>query len=116
MLCPFCKKGDDRVIDSRPLDNAVVIRRRRECIDGVLEQQVSRISAAGDNHDIRRRAAFQREQILRDVRRGRMGGHQFAGADMDRLAVRAENEGDGEIGADLRRRRTQGIAGPGRRP
>ena len=33
MLCPFCKKGDDRVIDSRPLDNAVVIRRRRECLE-----------------------------------------------------------------------------------
>ena len=33
MLCPFCKKGDDRVIDSRPPDNAVVIRRRRECLE-----------------------------------------------------------------------------------
>lgn len=31
MLCPFCKKEKDRVVDSRPLDNAVVIRRRREC-------------------------------------------------------------------------------------
>jgi transcriptional repressor NrdR len=32
MKCPYCNAIDDMVIDSRPLDSASVIRRRRECI------------------------------------------------------------------------------------
>jgi transcriptional repressor NrdR len=31
MKCPFCGNNDTRVIDSRPLDDAMFIRRRREC-------------------------------------------------------------------------------------
>lgn len=31
MLCPECKKGDTKVLDSR--DEKVFVRRRRECID-----------------------------------------------------------------------------------
>ena len=32
MRCPFCKVSDkDKVIDSRPTDSGVAIRRRREC-------------------------------------------------------------------------------------
>lgn len=31
MRCPFCAKQDDMVIDSRPVDAADVIRRRRMC-------------------------------------------------------------------------------------
>ncbi len=33
MRCPFCKKDNDKVIDSRPLEEASTIRRRRECLD-----------------------------------------------------------------------------------
>jgi len=33
MRCPFCSSFDDQVIDSRPLDHASVIRRRRECLE-----------------------------------------------------------------------------------
>jgi transcriptional repressor NrdR len=32
MRCPFCGSSEDQVIDSRPLDQSSVIRRRRECI------------------------------------------------------------------------------------
>ncbi len=32
MKCPFCSSSDDRVIDSRPLNDFAVIRRRRQCI------------------------------------------------------------------------------------
>src|SRR5215831_4718939 len=32
MRCPFCKKNDDKVIDSRESTDAFVIRRRRECL------------------------------------------------------------------------------------
>ena len=31
MRCPACKVDDDRVIDSRPMEDGSVIRRRREC-------------------------------------------------------------------------------------
>ena len=31
MRCPFCKKADSRVIDSRAADDGNAIRRRREC-------------------------------------------------------------------------------------
>lgn len=31
MRCPFCKKEDSRVIDSRSADDGNTIRRRREC-------------------------------------------------------------------------------------
>ena len=31
MRCPFCKKENDKVIDSRAADDATAIRRRREC-------------------------------------------------------------------------------------
>lgn len=33
MKCPFCGSLDDKVIDSRPLEEASVIRRRRECLN-----------------------------------------------------------------------------------
>ena len=32
MRCPFCGFDDSKVIDSRPTDEGVAIRRRRECI------------------------------------------------------------------------------------
>ncbi|MGF1677676.1 MAG: transcriptional regulator NrdR [Candidatus Methylacidiphilales bacterium] len=32
MLCPKCGKNEDKVIDSRPLKEGAVIRRRRECL------------------------------------------------------------------------------------
>ena len=31
MRCPFCKKENDKVIDSRSANDGLVIRRRREC-------------------------------------------------------------------------------------
>lgn len=31
MRCPFCKKADSRVIDSRAAEDGTTIRRRREC-------------------------------------------------------------------------------------
>lgn len=33
MKCPFCRKDNDRVIDSRASEDAFAIRRRRECLD-----------------------------------------------------------------------------------
>lgn len=32
MKCPFCGNNEDKVIDSRPAEDGLAIRRRRECI------------------------------------------------------------------------------------
>ena len=32
MRCPFCSADDDKVVDSRPADDAAAVRRRRECL------------------------------------------------------------------------------------
>ncbi len=32
MKCPFCGNDEDKVIDSRPADEGLAIRRRRECM------------------------------------------------------------------------------------
>jgi len=32
MRCPYCSYDEDRVIDSRPTDEGMTIRRRRECL------------------------------------------------------------------------------------
>jgi len=32
MRCPFCSADDDKVVDSRPADDAASVRRRRECL------------------------------------------------------------------------------------
>lgn len=33
MICPYCSRDNDKVIDSRSSEGGVVIRRRRECLD-----------------------------------------------------------------------------------
>jgi transcriptional repressor NrdR len=33
MICPYCGRDNDRVVDSRSSDGGVLIRRRRECLD-----------------------------------------------------------------------------------
>jgi transcriptional repressor NrdR len=30
--CPYCQADDDKVVDSRPLDESAAVRRRRECL------------------------------------------------------------------------------------
>jgi len=32
MRCPYCHGADDKVVDSRPAEDGVAIRRRRECL------------------------------------------------------------------------------------
>lgn len=47
MRCPACEERDTRVVDSRDLDDAVTIRRRRECTAcGVRFTTYERIEAA----------------------------------------------------------------------
>ena len=32
MRCPYCRADEDKVVDSRPADDGVAVRRRRECL------------------------------------------------------------------------------------
>ncbi|MET0894934.1 MAG: transcriptional regulator NrdR [Acidimicrobiia bacterium] len=32
MRCPYCANDDDKVVDSRPADDGMAVRRRRECL------------------------------------------------------------------------------------
>lgn len=72
MRCPFCKKDNDKVIDTRPSEDGSVIRRRRECINCSrrfttherLEEMPVRVVKKNG-----RREPFDREKILVGVRR-----------------------------------------------
>lgn len=67
MKCPFCGWNESKVVDSRPADDYVVIRRRRECekcskrfttYEKVEEMPLIIVKRDG------RREAFQREKII----------------------------------------------------
>lgn len=66
MKCPFCKKDNDKVIDSRSCQNDLAIRRRRECIEcgmrfttyeHIEEVSLKAVKKSGE------RVPFRREQI-----------------------------------------------------
>ncbi len=72
MRCPFCKKDNDKVIDTRPSEDASAIRRRRECLacnkrftthERLEEMPVRVIKKSG------RREPFDRAKILSGVMR-----------------------------------------------
>lgn len=72
MRCPFCKKDNDKVIDTRPSEDGGAIRRRRECLhcskrftthERLEEMPVRVIKKSG------RREPFDRAKILGGVLR-----------------------------------------------
>ena len=71
MRCPYCKKDNDRVIDTRTSDDGGVIRRRRECHCGRrfttherLEELPLRVVKKNGQ-----RQPFRREKVLAGVQR-----------------------------------------------
>jgi transcriptional repressor NrdR len=72
MRCPFCKKDNDKVIDTRPSEDGSAIRRRRECLEcnkrfttheRLEEMPVRVVKKSG------RREPFDRAKILGGVLR-----------------------------------------------
>lgn len=71
MVCPFCNKDNDKVIDSRSSEAGRVIRRRRQCLEchkrfttyERIEETVRLTVIKRDG----RREPFSREKILRGV-------------------------------------------------
>ncbi len=70
MRCPFCKKDDDRVIDSRSVNSGATVRRRRKCLACrkrfTTYEKVEEISLYVIKKD-GRREVFDREKIKRGI-------------------------------------------------
>lgn len=70
MRCPFCRYDNDRVVDSRSIQDGFVIRRRRECVHCKrrystyerLEEMAVKVVKKGDE-----REPFDREKIRRGL-------------------------------------------------
>ncbi|HHW41534.1 MAG TPA: transcriptional regulator NrdR [Syntrophomonadaceae bacterium] len=70
MRCPYCKKGESRVLDSRSVEDGNEIRRRRECLlcgrrfttyERIEEVPLWVVKKDG------RRELFDREKLLRGI-------------------------------------------------
>jgi transcriptional repressor NrdR len=70
MRCPFCKKDNDRVIDSRSANAGATVRRRRECLACskrfTTYEKVEEIALYVIKKD-GRRDVFDREKIKRGL-------------------------------------------------
>lgn len=72
MRCPYCKKENDKVIDSRTANEGIVIRRRRECeACGRRYTTYERIEET-PLYVIKkdqRRVAYDREKVMSGIRK-----------------------------------------------
>jgi transcriptional repressor NrdR len=84
--CPFCLADDDKVVDSRPADDAAVVRRRRECLacgrrftthERIVELPLMVVKRSGQ------REPFERAKLARGIERA------VAGSPIDTGAVQA---------------------------
>ena len=71
MLCPFCRKKDTSVVDSRPTEDGAAIRRRRVCACDRKERfttfervQFRELTVIKNNG---RRAPFDRDKIAKSI-------------------------------------------------
>ena len=69
MICPFCKKDDTSVVDSRPTEDGSTIRRRRLCNCGerftTFERvQFRELMVVKKNG---RKSAFEREKLSKSI-------------------------------------------------
>ncbi len=103
MKCPFCGNADTAVKDSRPFDDNLAIRRRRECTNcGQRFTTFERIQLR-DLKVVKRngeRLEFEREKLERSVRialRKRPLENDAIEQMISRIVQTLEASGDGEI-------------------
>ena len=91
MICPFCKKDNDKVVDSRAIGS--YIRRRRECVECgrrfstreyVELQPLTVIKRSGDHE------AFQREKLLKGIMNS-CKKRPVSTSEMGQVAINVEN-------------------------
>ncbi|NLX70181.1 MAG: transcriptional regulator NrdR [Clostridiales bacterium] len=70
MRCPFCYNMESKVIDSRPTDEGLTIRRRRECIECgkrfTTYEKIEQLPVFVVKKD-GRRESFDRDKIMRGL-------------------------------------------------
>ena len=102
MNCPFCRHDDSRVVDSRPVEEGALIRRRRECTACGRRFTTSETSVL---LIIKRSGAtepFSREKVINGVRKA-CQGRPVNDDDLALLAQRVEeslrSDGQAEVEA-----------------
>ncbi len=102
MICPFCRHDDSRVVDSRPIEEGTLIRRRRECSACGRRFTTSETSVL---LIVKRSGAtepFSREKVINGVRKA-CQGRPVNDDDLALLAQRVEealrSDGQAEVEA-----------------
>ena len=94
MRCPFCGHEDSKVIDSRPTDEGVAIRRRRECIKCTQRfttyEKVESLPIVVIKKD-KTREMFDREKLLAGLTRA-CEKRPVETSTLDRLVDKIEND------------------------
>jgi transcriptional repressor NrdR len=94
MRCPFCQADDDKVVDSRPAEDAAAVRRRRECLacgrrfttqERVVELPLMVVKRSGQ------REPFDRAKLAGGIERAVAGSPVDHGA-VEALAAEIEEE------------------------
>ncbi|MCB2054234.1 MAG: transcriptional repressor NrdR [Geminicoccaceae bacterium] len=103
MRCPFCGSEDTQVKDSRPVEDATVIRRRRQCAAcGARYTTFERVQL----RDLvvvkkdQRRVPFDREKLARSIRiatRKRGIGEEQIERIVNGIVRRLETAGESEV-------------------
>jgi transcriptional repressor NrdR len=103
--CPFCQADDDKVVDSRPADEAAVVRRRRECLacgrrfttqERVVELPLMVVKRSGQ------REPFERTKLEQGIERA-VAGSVIDATAVEALAAEIEEEaraGGAEVVSD----------------
>jgi len=92
MRCPWCRRENDRVVDSRPVEEGAVIRRRRECrVCGRRYTTFERVEELG-LWIIKRsgsREPYEREKLLGGIGKA-IGNRPVDAEQVGRLVTRIE--------------------------
>ncbi len=94
MRCPFCRKDNDKVVDSRGGEDSTVIRRRRECLE--CERRFTTYERIEDN-PLRvikkdgRRVPYDRDRVHKGVERA-CWNLAVSAEQIDKMVTRIETE------------------------
>ena len=106
MKCPFCGDQENKVVDSRPSEDGLSIRRRRECLACQRRFTTYEIVESLPIIVVKRdgsRQSFDRNKIIQSMVRA-FDKRQVETADLDRIATEIEqtiqNSLDREVSTD----------------
>lgn len=103
MRCPYCKKLEDKVIDSRESGDGVTIRRRRECIKCgrrfTTYERIEEVPLLVIKKD-QRRELYDRSKVLAGIQKAcekRPVSREAQDAIVDRLEKRLDEKYEKEV-------------------